>query len=237
MDVTVHTPTPKLATSIDFYERLGFHGLDSSTAQQASVRMRAGGLVVEINPDRFARAGLRLTKPTWALEIEALRTLTTVIELDAGHGVVDPSGVWIYLTEGHGGETPVVEGQSLLGNFSGVSLETADLAASIELWRVLGFPAEEAPNGGEPAADRSWVTGTSASGFPVTWMRPRMCPHLFFNPSLTFFNSGNNLAVIEALRAAGVEPTEEITLFNDAGIVDNVIVRDPGGYGFFVFND
>ena len=29
----------------------------------------------------------------------------------------------------------------------------------------------------------------------------------------------------------------KITQFNKEGIVDNVIIRDPGGYGFFIFND
>ena len=31
--------------------------------------------------------------------------------------------------------------------------------------------------------------------------------------------------------------TEEITCFNSEGIADNVVLRDPGGTGFFIFND
>ena len=66
---------------------------------------------------------------------------------------------------------------------------------------------------------------------------PNACPHLFFNPSLTYFNSGKNLEVVEKLRKADVPILEEITAFNPEGKVDNVILRDPGGFGFFVFND
>lgn len=71
----------------------------------------------------------------------------------------------------------------------------------------------------------------------VSLMRPLNCPHLFFNPSLTYFNGGRNPEVIAAIRKAGVPISEEITHFNSRGEVDNVILRDPGGYGFFVFND
>ena len=58
-----------------------------------------------------------------------------------------------------------------------------------------------------------------------------------YNPSLTYFNGGKNLPVIAAIREAGIPITEEITHFNEDGIVDNVILRDPGGYGFYIFND
>ena len=58
-----------------------------------------------------------------------------------------------------------------------------------------------------------------------------------YNPSLTYFNGGKNLPVNAAIREAGIPITEEITHFNEDGIVDNVILRDPGGYGFYIFND
>jgi hypothetical protein len=68
-------------------------------------------------------------------------------------------------------------------------------------------------------------------------MAPNACPHLFFNPSLTYFNGKNNLQIIENIRKSGVDITEEITVFNKEGIVDNVILRDNGGLGFFIFSD
>lgn len=74
-------------------------------------------------------------------------------------------------------------------------------------------------------------------GFVISLMKPFSCPHLFFNPSMTYFNGKDNLAVIRKIREAGIPITQEITAFNTEGIADNVILRDPGGYGFFVFND
>jgi hypothetical protein len=69
-------------------------------------------------------------------------------------------------------------------------------------------------------------------------MKPFSCPHLFFNPSLTFFNGKeNNPKVIQKIRDLNIPITQEITAFNEEGLVDNIIIRDPGGLGFFVFND
>jgi hypothetical protein len=75
-------------------------------------------------------------------------------------------------------------------------------------------------------------------GFSINLMKPNICPHLFFNPSFTFFNGKEgNPKVIAKVRELGIPIAEEITHFNKEGIVDNIIIRDPGGFGFFLFND
>jgi hypothetical protein len=68
-------------------------------------------------------------------------------------------------------------------------------------------------------------------------MKPQTCPHLFFNPSLNFFNGEDNISIISKIRSLDIPITEEITHFNKENKVDNIIIRDPGGYGFFLFND
>ena len=45
------------------------------------------------------------------------------------------------------------------------------------------------------------------------------------------------MEIIEKIRELNFPITEEITHFNDQGIVDNIIIRDPGGFGFFLFSD
>ena len=54
---------------------------------------------------------------------------------------------------------------------------------------------------------------------------------------MTYFNGQKNLAIIEEIRELNIPIAEEITYFNSEGTVDNIIIRDPGGYGFFIFND
>ena len=154
-------------------------------------------------------------------------------EIEGGYLLSDSSGSRVYLMEGESGLSfqAAESSDAVLGNFAGMSLETTDIHRSVGLWEALGFEK------GMGSVEQGWVTYTNADQFTVSFMKPNSCPHLFFNPSLTYFNSGKNPEVIEKIRALGIPITEEITAFNKEGIVDNIIIRDPGGYGFFIFND
>jgi hypothetical protein len=229
MIFTLQTPTNnKLEDSKDFYERLGF----TRVSEADPLVYTDGKAYVEINPDRFARAGLRCYKDSWAEDLEWLKQVTTVTKLEKGWVLSDASNVWLYLVEGkpsysiHSSE----KSYSVLGNYVGLSLETADFSRSVAIYKALGFTQT---SGGE---EHAW-SSFAYEGFSVTLMGPMSCPHLFFNPSMTYFNGGNNLPVVEKIRELNIQITEEITLFNKDGLVDNVIIRDPGGFGFFVFND
>ncbi|MDH3494557.1 MAG: hypothetical protein OEM82_13460, partial [Acidobacteriota bacterium] len=117
------------------------------------------------------------------------------------------------------------------GNFAGISIEAVDVERTVSFWEALGFKK------GMGDMSQGWAVYSNGSDVDVSIMKTGMCPHLFFNPGLTFFNSGKNLDNIARLREANIPITEEITFFNKEGIVDNVIINDPGGLGFFVFND
>ena len=77
----------------------------------------------------------------------------------------------------------------------------------------------------------------SKAGDSISLLQALQCPHLFFNPSLTYFNGSRNPKIIESIKKQNIEITEEVTEFNSKGEVDNIILRDSGGLGFFVFND
>ena len=162
-----------------------------------------------------------------------LSKYTMVHEIPKGFLLNDLNGCWIYLIES---DFPVVENAkgkntAYPGNFSGLSLESTDTQRSLSIWEVLGFKIKIGNlNGG-------YIVLENSDGFNVSIMKPLTCPHLFFNPSMTYFNGGKNLENIKNIRAANIPITEEITHFNEEGIVDNIIIRDPGGYGFFIFND
>jgi hypothetical protein len=225
----IQTPTPAIKQSKDFYQRLGF-----TTISEEPYRVSDGKVVIEVNPDRFTRAGVVLYRDSWAGTVVALRQLVPVIQTDTGYLLDDLSGTRISLIEAERGPVNTENNHSpssIIGNFAGLSLEVIDIADAVKVWELLGF---EKTMG---SAEKGWVSYQNEDGLGISFMKPNMCPHLFFNPSLTYFNSGKNLEVIEKIRAVGVPITEEITVFNEEGIVDNVILRDPGGYGFFVFND
>ncbi len=119
----------------------------------------------------------------------------------------------------------------ITGNFAGISVEAFDIESTVKFWKALGFEMTQGD------IEQGWATFSNGSAVDVSLMTANMCPHLFFNPGLTFFNSGENLENIRLIREAGIPITEEITHFNKEGVVDNIIINDPGGLGFFVFND
>ena len=230
MTSLVHTPTRNLDDSVAFYRSLDFEIV--SAADPTIVR--DGSNLIQIAPDRFARAGVKIYRENWSSQIPSISRLTEVSEVPDGGGWIlgDTTGTWVYLVEGEVGFETTGDGStSKLGNYAGLSLEAIATRHAIDIWEALGF--EESSG----SLDQGYVSLKSEDGFVVTVMKPLSCPHLFFNPSMTYFNGGNNLAVIQDIRDAGIPITEEITQFNDRGEVDNVIIRDPGGYGFFIFND
>ena len=229
MQSLIHTPTNGLENSLTFYNKLGFKSLSN----KERTIVTDGMVVIEINADRFARAGVKLFKTKWTKEVNKLKKLTTVHRTKTGYVLGDPNGVWIYLEEGllKLKFKPAKESFSVLGNYAGISLESTDISKSVEVWKTLGFKAKGSP-------EQGWVACTNQDNLTVNIMNPLMCPHLFFNPSLTYFNGkGNSPKVIKKIRELKIPITEEITHFNDKGVVDNIIIRDPGGYGFFLFND
>jgi hypothetical protein len=229
MFAIAHTPANQLEDSIGFYEKLGFKKVDGA----GMVVYTDGKLILEINPDRKARAGIKIFKSSWANELEHVKKITAVHDVSSGHLLSDASGVWIYLVNSEP-DWKVEKSESsfsALGNFQGLSLETTDLKRSAEIYKALGFTVT--------FGDESKPFMALALGdFAVNLMNPNMCPHMFFNPSFTYFNGKEgNPKVIAKVRALGIPITEEVTAFNKDGIVDNIIIRDPGGYGFFLFND
>ncbi len=229
MKATLLTPANDLEASVDFYRRLGFE----IVSQDARVLVTDGRAVVEIDPDVYARPGVKLYKDSWTEQVRTLAESTLVTALDGGYLVGGPNGVRVHLSEGRLDVDLDREEASfgIPGNFHGVSLETTDMKRSLRFWEILGFSVDTG------SIEAGWITLTGAEGLEVSLMGPLSCPHLFFNPSMTYFNGEENLEVIARLREAGIPITEEITHFSDDGTVDNVIIRDPGGLGFFIFND
>lgn len=229
MNTILQTPTNDLDQSLNFYRKLNFKILSDKNPSLVS----DGKFIIEINPDRFARAGIKLYHNNWTSSVDQLKKLTNVISIENGYLLSDPSGTWIYLMEGNFNQKFKLEEiqGSTLGNFAGLSLETTDIHKSIQLWELLGFYKTMG------SIEQGWIAFENQDKMGVSFMQPNSCPHLFFNPSMTFFNGKNNLAVIEKIRQLEIPITEEITHFNQDGIVDNIIIRDPGGYGFFIFSD
>ncbi len=221
----IHTPTNDLEQSKSFYKKLNFQNVSEDNPTLFS----DGQVFVEVNPDRFARAGLKLYKSNWKDEVA---TLPFYIEIQGGFLASDPNGVKVYLMESEFGDYEMPSKKTgVTGNFAGVSIEAVDVEATCKFWQDLGYSNSQGD------ISQGWVVYSNGTNIDVSIMKMQTCPHLFFNPGLTYFNGGKNPEIIQKIRDAGIPITEEITHFNPDGDVDNIIIQDPGGLGFFLFND
>lgn len=118
---------------------------------------------------------------------------------------------------------------SLLGNYAGICIETPDMKASFVFWQARGFTGTLEP-------EASWCSLKNENGDTISLLKANSCPHLFTNPSLAFFNGHQNSKIIRQLKALNVPITQEV-IFGEETTADNLVINDPGGLGFFVFND
>lgn len=228
MKTIIQTPTANKLLSREFYNKLDFKTLPDDKL----ILFTDGKVIIEINPDNFARTGLKIYKPNWSKEVKLLENLGKVHETEKGYLLASPSGMWIYLIEERI-EQPEIShfSPSLLGNNAGISLESPDLLRSEELFKIIGF------NKTNGDANEGWISLKNNNDMNISLMKPMTCPHMFFNPSLTYFNGTKNLGIIDKIRRLHIPITEEVTAFSLGGKVENIIIRDPGGLGFFIFND
>lgn len=206
MKSVFQTPTPNLEASKLFYKELGFTEL----SKEKSTLFSDDKVLIEINPDRFARAGLKIFNPIWKETVAKLQKLTSVQKTDDGYLLSDPSGMWVYLIESDKVNSFDLSDTkpSVLGNNAGLSLESTDINLSFKIWQLLGFKTEQG------SLEQGWIALRNEENTTVSLMKPNTCPHLFFNPSLTFFNGSKNLSIIEKLKSSDIPITEEITHFN-----------------------
>lgn len=227
LETSLKTPTPRLAESVDFYTRLGWTQLEHAGT---SAWFTDGAARLCVDPARFARTTVVLHTEDGADLAARVAPFGRIVEREGDRLAADPSGAFVLLTPSR---APAVSDAppSALGNFAGLSLEAVDPERAVRFWEALGW---QIAAGG---LDEGWVQLGREGAVGISVMGPYACPHLFPGPGLTFFNAGENPEVIAKIRAAKIPIAEEITAFNDRGEVDNVILRDPGGTGFFVFND
>ncbi len=227
MQLIYYTPTPNMKKSKEYFSKLDFDLHQIGETCYAYDQQ----LCLCITSDKKQRPGLCFVKKSWSKELDDLRIFAKVHSVDGVHYLASPSGTWIQLREEEEFKLPLSQKKSLLGNFAGLSVETLDIELSARIFACLGFEHSMGD------LDKGWMTYTDRHDNNISLMAPFSCPHLFLNPSLTFFNGAENHRIIQALRDLSIPILEEVTAFNKNGMVDNIILSEPGGYGFFVFND
>ncbi len=226
MNLCLTTPAPSPERSVAFLTRLGF-----TPITEDSRLMTDGAALIDVDPESRARAGVRVWRGARDAAAGEALDLHGAVAFEGGHLVAAPSGTPVWVMDGSGPDLELAPRGEVLGNYAGVSLETPSLARSVAFWGgLLGLEV------GAGGADQGWVTLRRPGMVDLSLMGPLACPHSFANPSFTYFNGGRNPEVLDAIRARGVEVFEEVGA-KDGAPAENAILREPGGVGFFVFND
>ncbi len=229
MKIISHLSSPNFDSSRQFYKVFNFKTLHED---ELGEYISDGKYIFLINKNRKGRNGLIC----YVEDIEKYTSIYNSI-YDSEHDgtfIQDPNGIRILLKPLD--DYPLLDSfdksLSTFGNPFGMGIETIDIEESIKFWKELGFiPPEGAPisNG---------YIGLKNQNFELTLYRYGVCPHSFNNPSYTYFNGKEaNPIIIKKIRESGITISEEIDIFNNNNFIDNVIMKDPGGTGFFIFND
>lgn len=230
--IFVFTPTPSLTKSRSFYERLDYK--KSGVNEKFEIFSDSQHDIV-LGLEKDARPGFSIFADNPS-DIAAIFPSSHCHEKDGTWTTADPNGVRVFVIPLS--SLPTIDrtgitGKNKCGHYYGTGIETVCFGETISFWKLLGYKT-----GGAISNNSSYITLSRERAPDITLFKPGVCPHSFYNPSLTYFNGKEgNPIVIQNLREREVEIVEEITVFNDEGIVDNVIISDPGGLHAFIFND
>lgn len=226
MSLCLTTPAPNPERSATLLAQLGFEPVVDGAALWTD-----GAALLHVDPAPRARAGIQVWRDELGDGAAACLGGPEAAKFDGGQLLVAPSGTPVWVMDGTRPEVELGSRGGVLGKFAGISLETPSLARSVEFWGSLLGARVEA--GG---VEQGWLTLRRAGMADLSCMAHLACPHSFANPSFTYFNGGDNPSVIDDVRRRGVSIFEEVAGAG-GGPAQNIILREPGGVGFFVFND
>jgi hypothetical protein len=226
MKTIIQTPAPNYAKSCEFYNKIGFE----SIIKNDKTYVYSKGVTIEINKDHFSRAGIKCFGTNWDVFLKERELTDNATKTKNGYLITSPAGCCVYL-EDPIDDLPENNTKPVIGTYGGFGLETNQIEESLDFWSKFGYKQTMGN------IEQGWLILSNDEGFKISLMKHQCCPHAFFNPSLSYFNGKENLAIIENIRNLTIEITEEITHFSAEGVVDNIIIRDPGGLGFFIFSD
>ena len=221
------TPCPDLTVSEHYFLTLDFNIFKDEKQHFALAK----DFIIELNTNPYARPGIKLIRSKSS--ITALIGNLTTVKIGNDQLLVSPEGCCIYFNELPlpSTENHLNTENTLLGNFQGVSIESANLAESLIFWLKIGFTQV----GG--SAESGWLMLKNEDNFDLNVMRFGMCPHFFSNPGLNFFNGTENPKIIQEIKRRNLPIRQEITFFKPGEPAENIIMSDQGGLCCFIFND
>ncbi len=236
MHAHIHVPVKNLSQSLDFYTKLGYQKVK---ANDEEAFITDGCIILHLNNRTGVGHGLTFYVEDLEAQIKTLKKANLPARLnlheDASYKeilVEEPNAVGIrFLAKG---EEPVFSDLNLEGALShcgahyGIGIMATEFVAAIDFWEALGYKLSSGNR-----ESKSYVEMTNDT-IPIGIYREGSCPHLFITPSLTYFEK-DMADRIALLKSKSVVFVEEITQFNEKGIVDHAIWAAPDGLHAFLF--
>ena len=125
MKTIINTAAVNLDESLKFYSDLGFDHRHT----EGGAYVFDSSVVIFISTATSHRLGLSLIQSDWTSELEALQRHTDPVVIGDGYLISDSSGIHIKLIKSHP-ELPQSSASTILGNYSGMSLEVIEFNRS-----------------------------------------------------------------------------------------------------------
>lgn len=228
--------TPDVRQSLPFYEKLGYQKLTETAAPTPRILLTDGLMLLSLREGSEWKGSLTYYAENVAEKVASLEKSGVRFDDRQETGgkittatLVDPNGLEVNLVQAARSEVPTPPGKpiSRLGQFGELSIETEDVAKSLEFWLKLGFEPTEYM----PAQPDSWAS--IADGLLMLGIyRKGHCPHIIRTPSITYFNA-DAAERIRTLKQEGMTFVHELP--GENGEVGHAIAEAPEGQLIFLF--
>jgi predicted enzyme related to lactoylglutathione lyase len=229
--------TPDLRESLKFYEQLGYKKLVSPNSPAAGALLTDGVIRLSLREQDRGKTTLTYYAENVEEKIATLEPLGLRFDnkLQTGSAVTsatfrDPNGLEVNLVQAAPSElqpipqTPI----SQAGQFGELSVETEDVAKSLEFWLKLGFePSQYMPD--PPIAWASITDGLLMLGIYLKGH----CPHVIKTPSITYFEADMPDRILR-LKQEGMSFLQELP--DESGKTGHAIAEAPEGQLLFLFS-
>lgn len=225
--------TPDVKQSLPFYEKLGYQKLTETDAPAPRVLLTDGLILLALCEDSKWKGSLTYYAETVAEKVAALEKSGVRFDNKQETGgkvttatLVDPNGLELTLVQAARSEVSKPPGKPLsrLGQFGELSIETEDVAKSLEFWLKLGFEPTEYM----PAQPDAWAS-IKDDLLMLGIYRKGHCPHVIRTPSITYFNA-DAAERNQKFRQEGMTFIQELS-----GENGDAVAEAPEGQLFFLF--
>jgi catechol 2,3-dioxygenase-like lactoylglutathione lyase family enzyme len=228
--------TPDLKRSLQFYEKLGYQRLGEPDNFASRVLLTDGFIRLALVEGDEWKGSLAYYAEDVAEKVSALERrgvrFHDKLEVDAktvGATLVDTNGMEITLAVAQPSQLQSPPGKALspMGQFGELSIETEDVARSLEFWLKLGFE----PTQYMPAQPASWAS--IADGLLMVGLYGKgHCPHIIRTPSITYFEADMSER-IRKLKQEGMTFKQELP--GEDGKTGHAVAEAPEGQLLFLF--